>query len=420
MKESRFCIFALLLILCLWVIGAGAEMAGDVEIFTIDYPNGTTRTDYRRIRGTACGDYEYYVNEDGSATITLYLGTDPDVVIPSELDGHPVTAIGFDTEIPIYEYAERQSYYSVFGQKSIANRNLTSVVIPDGVTSIGDCAFVMCGSLTSVTIPDSVTSIGDFAFCACPNLTIHLPDSIAHIGANPFAGDGEISLSPDHPYLEIVDRVLFTRKDRTLVAYPWDNPAVVYAIPEGTLRIGPLAFYNNRNLINVGIPNGLSEIGELAFASCRALASITIPASVAEIGDYAFDYCDSLAGVTIQGSDINAFVRFFAGSDGSETRIGKWAFRRCKSLTSLTLGEGVTEIDEYAFWECTRLIGVTLPESLTRIGKGAFAKCALLSLTIPEGVEDIGPSAFAGCVYLQNLTIRNGVSDIGGYAFSGC
>ena len=101
------------------------------------------------------GDYWYILHQEGSAEITKYTGKEETLLIPSELDGHPVTGIGD------YAFSDR--------------RSLTSVTIPDSVTSIGDDAFGDCRSLTSVTIPDSVTSIGDDAFSRCPDLTLTVP-----------------------------------------------------------------------------------------------------------------------------------------------------------------------------------------------------------------------------------------------------
>ena len=108
-----------------------------------------------------CGDYTYMLLEDGSARITRYKGTDEDLTVPAELDGHPVREIG----------------HKVFYECGA----LTTVALPDSLTSIGDRAFSWCDSLTTITLPDSLTSIGDFAFRNCPSdLTLTVPrDSYA-------------------------------------------------------------------------------------------------------------------------------------------------------------------------------------------------------------------------------------------------
>ncbi len=118
------------------------------------------------IPASPASDFEYSVTDDG-ITITRYIGSDTEVIIPEEIDGVKVTSIGI----------------RVFSNC----RSLTSITIPDSVTSIGDEAFRMCYSLTSITIPDSVTSIGDRAFFDCSHLTsITIPDSVTYIGYNAF------------------------------------------------------------------------------------------------------------------------------------------------------------------------------------------------------------------------------------------
>ena len=124
---------------------------------------------------------------------------------------------------------------------------LTSITIPNSVTSIGDSAFIYCTGLTSITIPNSVTSIGDAAFQNCRSLT-----SIT--------------------------------------------------IPNSVTSIGDAAFQNCRSLTSITIPNSVTSIGEGVFADCAGLTSITIPNSVTSIGNWAFANCDSLNSVTFQGT----------------------------------------------------------------------------------------------------------------------
>ena len=116
-------------------------------------------------------------------------------------------------------------------------KEITELVIPDGVTSIGDYAFYYCRSLTSVTIPNSVTSIGEYTFYECSNLT-----------------------------------------------------SVI--IPDGVTSIGSGAFYYCRSLISVTIPEGVTSIGDNTFYDCRSLTSVTIPNSVTSIGKSAFCICN--------------------------------------------------------------------------------------------------------------------------------
>ena len=143
-------------------------------------------------------------------------------------------------------------------------------IIPDFVTSIGDCAFSGCSSLQSVTIPDSVTSIGDFAFGNCSSLqSVTIPDSVTSIGDFAFAG-----CSSFHSVI----------------------------IPDSVTSIGNHAFESCSSLQSVTIPDSVTSIGVNAFSGCSSLQSVTIPDSVTSISNSAFSNCTSLQSVTIPES----------------------------------------------------------------------------------------------------------------------
>ena len=143
--------------------------------------------------------------------------------------------------------------------KFIGCRSLTSLVIPDSVTNIGDYAFSGCRSLTSLVIPDSVTNIGDYAFEGCGSLSsLVLPDGVTSIGKCAFRGCGSLS---------------------SLV------------LPDGVINIGGNAFADCKSLRSVVIPNSVTSIGGGAFSGCLSLSKIVIPNSVTSIGDRVFSYC---------------------------------------------------------------------------------------------------------------------------------
>ena len=103
------------------------------------------------------------------------------------------------------------------------------------------------------------------------------------------------------------------------------------------------------------------------------------------------------------------------------TSIGDYAFYKCSSLTSVTIGNSVTEIGERAFEYCRSLTSVTIPDSVTSIGNYAFSGCSsLTSVTIPDSVTSIGNYAFSGCSSLTSVTILDSVTSIGYEAFKGC
>ena len=244
---------------------------------------------------------------------------------------------------------------------------LTSVTIPEGVTSIADWTFRGCSSLTSVTIPESVTSIGNDAFCDCSSLmSVTIPEDVTSIGGGAFNGCSslsDITVASGNAKYASVDGVLFNKECTTLLRYPAGHDSAVYQISEGVTSIDNGAFYGCSGLTSVTIPEGVTSIADWTFCGCSSLTSVTIPESVTSIDNVAFCGCSSLTSVTIPEG---------------VTSIGSYAFEACSSLTSVAIPESVTSIGEYDFFGCSSLTSVTIPESVTSIGEGAFADCSSL------------------------------------------
>ncbi len=184
--------------------------------------------------------------------------------------------------------------YEVFGYCV----HLESVVLPYGLLSIGDGAFNECESLKSISIPNSVTSIGDGAFAECISLVeITIPNSVSFVGKNPFllcSNLRAIYIPQSHPYLSLIDGVLFSKPDNRLICYPITLTQKEYQIPTGTNTVGDISFFGCSNLRSVIIPNSVSSIGERSFCLCENLEKVVIPNSVSFIGDNAFIYCNNL------------------------------------------------------------------------------------------------------------------------------
>ena len=353
MKSRALVVWVIVMLLFGMAIGAQAESAEDT-IFS-------------------SGDWRYRVRSDGSLEIVEWNGDKSELVIPATIDGKKVAAIG--------DGAFYAPYYDHYG--------LTSVTIPDSVTSIGDIAFYGCENLTSITIPNSITSIGDIAFEACPSLiSITIPNSVTSIGINPFnyCKKLKINISPDHPTLELIDNALFYKPEKRLVAYLSSSVAETYTILQGILSIGDYAFCDCGRLTDVTIPDSVTSIGDSAFYDCKGLTSVTIPNSVTSIRDEAFYCCSSLTNITIPDS---------------VTSIGNEAFYYCSSLTGVTIPDSVTSIGGSAFYWCNSLTSITIPDSVTSIGSWAFAACdSLTSITIPNSVIGIGDNAFPNMIQL--------------------
>ena len=220
--------------------------------------------------------------------------------------------------------------------------NLTSVIIPSSVTSIGVYAFKNCTSLTSVTIPSSVTDIWHFAFANCTSLTsITILNSATNIESSAFTN------CP-------IEKANIPTNAISCI----QNSSLKEVTINGGKNIGDRAFYDCSSLTGVTIPNGVTSIGDYAFYGCTSLTSVTIPDSVTSIGEYAFSHCTSLTSVTIPNSITN---------------IEYMAFYDCSSLTSINIPDSVTSIGSYAFSYCDSLTSITIPDSVTSIGSYAFS-----------------------------------------------
>ena len=312
--------------------------------------------------------------------------------------------------------------------KFIGCRSLTSLIIPDSVTNIGDYAFSGCRSLTDIVIPDSVTNIGDYAFWNCGSLTnIVIPNSVTSIGDNAF----EYCFSLSN--LIIPDGVT-SIGDGAFVGCTSLSSVV---IPDSVSCIGNNAFGCCESLTDIVIPNSVTSIGESAFYECSSLTEVVIPDSVTCIGDKVFFCCRSLTDIVIPESVVNLKGNPFCRWDGELKCLSPYfiydnkvlfdkdkskiiAFRD-KNTTSYVIPDSVSCIGDRAFYRCSSLSSVVIPDSVTSIGKCAFRGCtSLTDIVIPDCVTSIEDGAFSGCESMTNLVIPDGITSIGDSAFYEC
>ena len=206
----------------------------------------------------------YDISDDGTyAMVVGYEGSATKIKIADAYEGLPVKTI--------YNYA-------FYGNKAI-----TSVIIPDSVTSIGVGAFVVCDRLTSVVIPGSVTSIGDEAFGGCFSLTsVEIPDSVTSIGDLAFYGCTNIIVNEGNKYYKSIDGNLYTKDEKTLIQYAIGKQDKSFIVPDSVTSIGKYVFYNCTGLTSVEIPDSVTSIGESAFYYCYNLKDVYYTGSEAE------------------------------------------------------------------------------------------------------------------------------------------
>ena len=330
---------------------------------------------------------------------------------------------------------------------------LTSVNIGNSVTSIGEDAFYGCSGLSSVTIGNSVTLIGDGAFCGCSSLTsVTIPNSVTKIDNDAFSGCSAIK------------EITFEDGDETLsLGYRPDewygyHKGLFYGCPLEKLYLGRnlsylnnhgySPFYDNSRLKEIIIGKSVRSIGQNTFSNFTALKEVTF-----EDGDktLSFDYslfsnCPieklylgrnlSKAGSSSEVSPFANKTKLVELTIGNTvTSIGEQAFNGCSALTSATIGNSVTSIGDQAFNGCSALTSVNITDiaSWCKISFGDryanplyYAHNLYLNgekvekLIIPESVTSIKDYAFYGCSDLTSVTIPNSVTSIGNDAFYGC
>ena len=373
---------------------------------------------YAYVETGKCGDNLTYSLDTSKGVLTIS-GTGK---MTDYLMGNPFSK--FNVKTVIIENGVTSIGYQAF----CGCTRVVDVIVPDSVTSIGDSAFYNCQKLNNITIPNSVTSIGNSVFynctnllritlpglenigkyslCECPNLrrieyygTKNQWNKICKLQNNSklnnvetFCIDG-LTGSFDPITYSTKDYLKFKIDDNvTLVGYDKNK------MKSKNINVDSIEF--------AGFKFNVTSIGNSAFRSCTSLTSVTIGNSVTSIDDYAFEGCTSLTNITIPNS---------------VTSIGSYAFTGCVSLKSVTIPNSVTSIGDNAFYKCASLTDIIIPNSVTSIGNSTFEYCtSLTSVTIPNSVTSIGGSAFRSCTSLTSVTIGNSVTSIVDYAFYNC
>jgi len=345
--------------------------------------------------------------------------------------------ISGEGEMPDYEYESspwydyRESITTVVLENGIttigvfAFQNCSafiSINIPNSIVTIGNYAFPYCTALTSITLGNSIAYIGYYAFENCTALTsITIPSSVTTIGDNTFHGCTaltSIDVENENANYSSIDGVLLSKEKTNLLLYPSGKTNSSYIIPNSVIGISYDAFRFCTKLTSITIPNSVSWISTYFFG-CSALTSINVES---ENANYS-----SIDGVLFD-KEKTILIRYPSGKinigytiPNSVTNIREHAFSECTVIMSITIPNTVTTIEYCAFQSCTALTSINIPNSVTIIRDGTFANCsALVSITLPNSVTTIEGFTFSFCSNLTSIIIPKHVASIGDYAFSRC
>lgn len=362
----------------------------------------TDTTDDANAAVFTSGEFDYKLNEDGTAQITGFhceVGAELDsLVIPEELDGITVTGI-------------------------------------DGGT-------ITAFSVNEVFIPKSVTEMDENPFWKCRVK--------------------RFTVDPQNPRIRTEAGILYSADDRRLISYPAGVEATEYQVPNGIETIGDSAFRACNKLVTVSLPNSVTSIGNYAFADAMSLENINFTANLREIGDYAFENVRIKTVYLQEGVERIGDEAFYMSDvvtayiPDSVEQIGRNPFGCCYNLREFSLvadnkrfvcinnalfsvedkrliccadrentgvyeiPDGIEIVDEYAFFSCA-FTGIKLPEGLVEIGDNAFLSCgAITTFELPQSLKKIGSSAFRSDFSLASIRIPAGVTEIGTGLFQYC
>ena len=261
------------------------------------------------------------------------------------------------------------SYVTSIGKRAFYLSNLENITFPSGFNTIGEEAFAY-SKITSIDIPSTVSDIGDGAFTSCTKLiSFTIPSGVSVLKSRLFSGCTKLSDIVWHNGVTSIGNGVFTGC----------TSLVSISIPESVTTIGVAAFYGCSSLSSITLSSGLTDIQASAFSDCTSLNSITLPSTVTTLGSQAFDGCTNLSIVNLS-SNLQM--------------IDQYTFNGCTSLRSITIPTKVAGIGYGAFYGCNSLTSITIGSSSpVAIYESTFSNRANAMLYVPAGAKSVYESA---------------------------
>lgn len=332
---------------------------------------------------------------------------------------------------------------TAIGEGAFANRTgVTSVTIPSWVTSIGNNAFKGASNLATVIIEggkfDTLT-IGEYAFADCTSLTTlvinggsSMDDGALVIGAYAFANNANLTTPTISENANIT----------SIGAYAFSGCSAIseVVIQKTTATIGERAYAQCSNISKVTFAEGANvAFASFVFEGCQKISSIALPSTITAFDGSVFAGCNNITEILVDADNPalcaidgilydkavttvlycpKAKVVDFATLPATVTKIGTAAFQANPSITTLVIPAGITEIGEMAFENCAGLTSVVFEGSDVVIGNSAFANCPILAtVTLPSALTSISEKAFY-LTAISEITLPETVTSIGAYAFA--
>lgn len=400
-------------------------------------------------------DYSYYSQNPTWRYYTdrmISLPPNSRVIIYTTIDGKKlnISINGVTDGYGKYGYLAFDSDIAGVGNIFHGKTTLQTVVLPNGIMTIGQYAFSGCNELVDIVLPNSIEMLGHRAFENCIKLTyFNIPDSMKALQEGIFCGCKNIVFDGNKNFVKQHGNVLMSNNILIYISPKTFNESKIYSlstINENIEKLGFACFSGHMNLKRLNIPSTIKEIGDdVLFYGCDNLCEIHFEGTEMPemnlksnsnsndslkifVPEKSFNiYSDALSEYTVYPTPESNSIIYFSNEPLNnshkevKTSRGNYYiisnvgdtvnanyFKNNTSITKVILGEGITTIKEYAFKNCKNLDYIYLPEGIKEFGKQCFYRCeSLEKIHIPSSLTTFGDEIFYGCVNLKEFDSYN-------------